>query len=421
MKTKKAIIRFVLVFIGIVLFQKSFSQENYLPGYVINLKGDTIHGFIDYRNWKTNPAKFSFREKMDTSPVFYKPVDIIEFSVKDEIYVSGIVDLEMSPLRTNELTEDPLLQIKVDTAFLQTLFKGKKPLYYYYNYGRDNFYIKHDNKFELLLYKKFLKRKGEESQLLENKTYINQLEVYLRDCPSVSPKVNNTTYNENNFIKLFQYYYECSQTEIIFQRKADKAYVGYGILAGASVSSIDFSGAVLDYLVNAEFNQSTNASAGLFLELFLPRHQGRWSVNNELFISDFNFKSQYDLIVNSDKYTKTASEIGYTYLKINSMARYKYPIGNLFVYLNAGLSYGSVIRETNYKKVETKFYTNEDVVEGHAMDDIRKYELGELVGTGIKYKKLSFEIRYEQGNGMAIYDGFHSKTKRYFVLLGYKF
>ncbi|MDB5026006.1 MAG: hypothetical protein JWP78_3761 [Mucilaginibacter sp.] len=34
----------------------SYAQSNYKPGYVITLKGDTLPGFIDYREWNSNQS-----------------------------------------------------------------------------------------------------------------------------------------------------------------------------------------------------------------------------------------------------------------------------------------------------------------------------------------------------------------------------
>jgi len=38
------------------------AQSNYKPGYVVTLPDDTIHGFIDYKEWDKNPEKISFKK-----------------------------------------------------------------------------------------------------------------------------------------------------------------------------------------------------------------------------------------------------------------------------------------------------------------------------------------------------------------------
>jgi hypothetical protein len=126
--------------------------------------------------------------------------------------------------------------------------------------------------------------------------------------------------------------------------------------------------------------------------------------------------------VNENNYTKTTTEIGYSYLKINNLIRFKYPVGHLSIFLNGGISNGFALSETNYKKDVSKYYSStEKVVEGTAIPETRKYEQGLILGTGVKYNKLSFEVRYEKGNGMSDYLDLSAKTKRFYFLAGFRF
>jgi hypothetical protein len=118
-----------LFLIGILTTQVAFSQENYLPGYVIKNDTDTLFGFVDYRNWEYNPDKIKFKTNLENKPISFNPNDITEFKVGHEIYLSGIINTEVSPIKRDELTTDPQTSIKADTTFLQTLFRGKKSLY----------------------------------------------------------------------------------------------------------------------------------------------------------------------------------------------------------------------------------------------------------------------------------------------------
>ena len=137
---KTHIKKILFTILAISLFQISFSQTNFKPGYAISLKGDTIRGFIDYRNWERNPDKIIFKSNINDNQTQYSPVDIREFGVLDEVYVSAIVktdgsfnELKISSFNT-EITN------RVDTAFLQSMVKGKKGLYHYINkFGENNF------------------------------------------------------------------------------------------------------------------------------------------------------------------------------------------------------------------------------------------------------------------------------------------
>ena len=411
-----------LLLIGTLTVQLVFSQENYIPGYVIKNNADTLFGFVDYRNWEKNPDKIKFKTRIENDPITFKPTDITEFKVEGELYVSGIINTEITPTETDRLTDDPQIYIKVDTAFLQTLFSGNKSLYYYKNAeGRENFYIKQNTEFELLIYKRYLRQQDGKRVISENKKYLGQLTLYLNDCETINSKLENTSYEQTSLIKLFQYYYGCSPSGISFQKEIEKIHTEMGGLAGVSLTSLKFRSDAFPYLVYADYNSSYNPSVGIFLDLELPRNQGKWSFYNELLFTTYKVKGSYEEYEDENNYSITTTEIGYSYLNINTLFRFKYPIGQCFLILNGGISNGYAIGETNYKKKESKFYTINRVDEESALNSTRKYELGFILGTGLRFDRFSAEIRFERGNGMSEYISLNSSTKGYYFLLGYRF
>jgi hypothetical protein len=421
----ETISRLALVFSGILLFQTVHSQEKYLPGYVINLKGDTLSGFIDYRNWKINPGKIDFKDRVENKQFTFLPSDIIEFKVKDEVYVSAIINIETSPRNTAELNYDKAMHLQAESAFLQTFYKGKKSLYHYFNHGKDYFYIRKDTTFELLLYKKYLfvqennpLIKENNTIIKENKAYLGQLDNYLNDCQGIEDRLTKTTYKQAALDNLFKYYYETTQSEISFKKNIERASLETGALAGVSLTSLSFRGP--SYFTLTDYSLSVNFSAGLYCELILPRNQRKWSISNELIISAYDVSGTYNDGVEND-YSKTTTELGFTYLKINNLLRYKYPVGHAYIFLNGGISNGFIIKEINYKNVVTKFYSSETNVEGVALEGTRKYELGFIFGTGLKTGRYSLEARYETGNGMSDYFTIKGRTQRIFLLLGFRF
>jgi hypothetical protein len=419
------IVRFkknVLLFIGFLSFQLVLSQENYIPGYVIKNNTDTLFGFVDYRDWEYNPNMIMFKTSIEKNPISFIPSDIIEFKAGDEIYTSGIINTEVSPIKTDKLNDDAQLKLKVDTAFLLTFFRGSKSLYYYKNSsGREYFYINQDKEFDLLVYKRYLKQRDSKRVVMENKRYLGQLTLYLNDCETINSKLQYTTYNRNSLVELFQYYYKCSSSDISFQKEKEKIQLEVGIMAGISLTSLEFRSEAFVYLVEAGYEPSINITSGMFFDIIMPKTQGKWSINNEILFSTYKVMGSYEDYENENHYSITKTEIGYSYLKINNLVRFKYPIGHLFLFLNGGISHGTSISETNYKKKESKFYSTDSVIEELALDDTRKHERGFILGTGVKYGKFSLEIRYEKGNGISEYSALNSLTKRYYFLLGYRF
>jgi hypothetical protein len=405
-----------LSFLGILIFQLSFSQKNYLPGYLISLNGDTIKGFVDYRGWETNPNKIDFRSA-NNEDKSYTPSRIKGFGVADEIYESAIVKTEIGATS--------VLEFKNDSTFLRTVFQGGKSLYFYKDkdQGRGRFYIKDNSTYELLLYKTYPKEQddGGFSVQVENKKYIGQLLVYLKDCPNIQRKLNQLVYTKRGMEKLFLYYYECTHSKISFQKK-EKIDLEFGAVAGISITSLKFSGDP-NYgdLINTNYQSPLNFSGGLFLNVVMPGNQKKLALYNELLYSSFEANGQSKDVVNLNQYTVTSSKFGNTVLKINNLVRYKYPVGKAFLFFNGGLSSGFVISETNYKRAAYTFYSSTTVTDGDAMVSPKKFEIGFVGGLGVSLNKYCLDLRMEKSSGFSPYLNLHENITRYYFLLGYRF
>ena len=53
--------KLVLFFLLFPFFTNA--QSNYKPGYLVTIKGDTLHGLIDYRQWDNNPGAVAFKKE----------------------------------------------------------------------------------------------------------------------------------------------------------------------------------------------------------------------------------------------------------------------------------------------------------------------------------------------------------------------
>jgi hypothetical protein len=408
--------------LGIIFLQIAYAQQNFQPGYIIPVGKDTLHGYIDYKNWEWNPRKISFKKMLDDETIWFLPTDINSFSVQGEIYISAQVDIEVSPFKTNQIEENKELNIISEHVFLQTIYEGRKSLYFYVNtYGNENFYIRHDTAIELLIHKKYLINQDGHRSISENNRFLGQLIVYLSDCPSIQPKIKETEYTLQGLSKLFNEYLECTDERTTFQARKEKIVTEMGILAGLSSRTLKFRSNDFDYLVNAGFNHSNNLTFGLFLNIIKPRNHEQWSLNNELMITSYSVEGEFMDFKNENKYTLTSTKIGFTYMKLNNMIRYSYPLGKASVWIDAGISNAIPLTETNEKIIFSKFYETERTNTGHALESIRKLEMGLLIGLGVRFHDFSFVTRYERGSGVSSFYNLASRTTGFHFLLGYCF
>lgn len=423
---KKLIVSRTALFVAGMMFScLSYSQKNFSQGLVVNNNGDTLRGYVDYRNWAINPKAVDFKATAASSTRTFLSTDIIEFRVDDEIYVSAIVQAENTPVEDSRLEYDSRLRITVDTVFLQTLVEGKKGLYLYRNKeGRENFYIKKDGAFELLIYKKYFVKQGTTTSIRTISNYVGQLNLFFYDCPAILRKVNSASYDQGTLIKLFREYYKCFSIETTFQREAERIHLEIGALAGASSSKLKFNSALtsLDHLENSDYKWSTDFSGGLFFDLTMPRRMRRLSLNNELLVTMYETNGYNEQTNFNNDNIKITTEFTYSYLKLNNMLRYRFLLGNVVLFINGGVSNGLLLsQEQHLKKEVTTTYSGTTVYEGSPLPQTKKTDFGFVAGAGVRLKKLSFETRYEKSNGMINVETLSASVTRYYFLLGYRF
>jgi len=238
--------------------------------------------------------------------------------------------------------------------------------------------------------------------------------------------MKKTSYSQQSLIKVFQDYYECAFLDIYFKKEKEKIGIEIGVFSGVSITTLKMSSVVkvsteINLLVNADLNMSVNYSGGLFLDFVLPRNQRKWSISNEIIFTSYRFKGNSHDFKDERNYSFSTLELAFSYLKINTLVSYKYPIRNSFLFLKGGMSNGFVLSETNFQEITSvnRLYENTEV--GLALNDTRDFEQGIIMGSGLKYQRYSFEIRYEIGNGISVYPALKTKTNRYYFLFGYTF
>lgn len=422
MKQKNILGRAGLILLLLFILGSTNAQQNYLKGYVLNTLKDTVKGFINYHEWEKNPEKIKFKSSMEGKPETFRPLQILEFGVSDEIYVTAIVHSENSPHITNELDYDSRLKLKTDTVFLQSLVRGPKSLYYLKNkFGNDNLYIGTNTGFVLLEYKKYLKKHEGKRVVAQNNNYKGQLIYYLNGCPSLSAKINSLPYKPKSMTRIFKQYYGCTPAEIAFIRQTPQPKLEFGILAGASSTTIELHSAGQEELTGADFGVSNDFLGGLYLNLVLPRNREKWSLYSELLYSGYSFQTSYEDYRNEEYYTISNYDLGFSYLNLNVMVRFKLPFKAVNIFANGGLGTGFLISNTNKKLTEKRFYSSYSLKEGKVLEDIRSIEQGYILGAGAMYNNLSLEFRYERGNGFSPYTGLGTTTSKMFLLLGYRF
>lgn len=420
-------------FFALFFSHQAMSQENYIPAAIFTLDGDTLKGLIDYRNWSKNPLSITFKEVESSIPATHTPKTIRGFSVNNDLYISAEVEAEASPYELSQLTYIPDIVIRKDIAFLQVMILGSKSLYSYLDMkGKQQYYIKQYPDFELLKYKKYLAQNPNKADpnataatigVRENNYYKGQLMLYFQDCPEIQSKINTTAYTQKNLLKLFEAYHKCSTTGTTnsaspaYMYSGEKVKFQFGANAAPLLGTVKFTSTdtpSLNYIANVDYPARPGIAGGLFMDVVLPRSQGRYSVYTDLIISTFTTGKQYDVQINGET-VPVDVKIGYTQLKLSGMFRYKFVVKEKFsLFANTGIQYAYTMKEKYSLTVGDK---NHD----KPFELAKKTDLNYLFGLGAGIKKFTLETRYEFGGELSAYTNISLNTRLLYFMIGYQF
>ena len=428
----KKVVFYSLFFFIAILFcsNETIAQQNFIEGYIITLKKDTVKGTIDYREWTLNPTSIHFKDNTGKMSIL-KPDDISAFDIlsKDH-YISSHVSLDLSSFEIKDLMEHKAPKIVKDTSlFLVTLVKGKASLYYLKDQNdREHFYVSKDGNslIELILKKSYKSTSEDRTEphgyISTVKLYKGQLIVLFDDCPSIKTKIDNLDYSITSIQTLIIDYNKCQHSTIDFEKKVELIKCKFGLLAGPTLTKISFRGGS-DDLTDVKMSDCYSFLAGVSFHVIFPRERSQWILVNEIIYKPYkNSASTMSTSMFGDQYNKSFS-FNMGYLKLYNLLRYQYPEWKIKPFIDFGMSNGYAIQSSHSKTVvQTAFGTGtKRITTGPAIADARLYEFGLAGGIGASIWKINGEIRYEWAQGMSPQTGFAGPEDTIYLVISYLF
>ncbi|MBL4675654.1 MAG: hypothetical protein JKY70_05545 [Mucilaginibacter sp.] len=182
-------------FLFLILFPAFCFSQRYSPGSVITLKGDTIRGFINQREWDSNPRSVSFKDSSQAVARNFNAADIKQFTVDSSVtYKSYVCKISLAPIEENHLvTRDT--SSKIDTVFLQVLQTGKNvDLMSYSDEVKTRYYIMENGSSQPqeLLYRVYLRDRSEITAAAPAETRTEN--IYIHQLNNIALKYNTLTH-----------------------------------------------------------------------------------------------------------------------------------------------------------------------------------------------------------------------------------
>ncbi|HVY75085.1 MAG TPA: hypothetical protein VG890_09660 [Puia sp.] len=330
------------------------AQSNYQQGFCITLTGDTLHGYVDFRDWSRNPNFINFKYELNQEPKRLGVDDIRSFKVEGAGYyeqhkvtISGDgVDLSNAPSVLDYTAT-------TGTVFLRVLQTGKNLILFDYRDAlKTRYYIKSDTMQQPaeLVYKVYMNPDGSNTLITRNDymTQLYQLAVINQaNSSGLQQKIEKTRYREDDLVKIIS---------IINGDKNDKEQATYyGKRSKVRFfAGLAFNLGTLKYDQNSPFpNASPAAAAAPRLSVGFDALMSSRS-SRLLFRTELAFSGGKYMVTNTDNYTynnaqrtNTQELSQITFSVIPQAVYHVYYSDQVKIFIDAGLSFNFSAYPTN--------------------------------------------------------------------------
>ncbi len=401
---KQSLLAFALLFSVFYYGQIKFEK-----GYLIDNKNAKQEVLIKNEDWKNNPNSFDYKvsdtDKTQTATI----KNIQEFGIYDGThFIRTNVKIDRSSFNLNNLSTDKNPDFKYETLFLKELVKGDINLFKYAETNQTKYFIQNNSgAIEQLIYKPYLLN---ETDMVYNKEYKNQLKQYLI-CEAITEKeIENTEYKEKDLTAIFAKYNQCKNPDNIgLTKKETKGDFNLNIRPRMNFNSLEFSNSYMG--VSYNMGSKTTFGIGVEFEYILPFNKKKWGIiiepNYQYYQSeiteDLSNVSGGKLLV-STKYSAIEIPIGFRH--------YMFLNDNSKLFLNAQYVFGFVLNsEYEMRRADNSLLNKLD----------SKVQPALAFGLGYNYKnKYAAEVRMTTPHGITSEYVFWSSTyKNLSIILSY--
>lgn len=243
-----------LFLITILLPVLCSAQSNYKPGFIITLKKDTIHGFIDLKNWSDNPATITFKPTADKSkPEVFGVNDISYFELINIVaYKKFMVSISLDETNIARIGYTRDTSARTDNVFLKAEETGKNITLYSYSDDLKTRYYVYDSQIgniAELVYRIYFAPNNSSSK---NAGATISQDAYKQQLLNIAQKFD--TYKENFRSLIEEANYNVSDLADIFRK----------INGGSGMIKKHSSASVIKLFVGAAINSNTITPGGTF-------------------------------------------------------------------------------------------------------------------------------------------------------------
>ena len=315
-----------------------FAQTNYQPGYILKNNGDTLKGYIDYREWTRSPLLVDFKaNKEDKQSLRFSPAMLREFRIMGmETYISYRGPVSMNLTHIPDIPTHLDTTTKQDTVFLQQIATGKYlTLYSQEDTRKPRFFIAATNSDPVEL--KYSPYYNGANEIVYSDTYKGQLAYYAEKSPG----------NENLISRIKRIFYEKSDLKSVVNKinnnvGEDKKESPLRFFAGLAITGTSVENGIITSIRTVKTQTLVSPKINLGFDIFNNPNTRQLVFRAELSFSYINPKFNYTEPVNFNDHGETYILKSYSFnqytASLTPQVLYNiYNKENFKVYIDAGI------------------------------------------------------------------------------------
>ena len=321
--------KFQLILLFLAMTLMSVAQTKFKEGYIVSNSHERIDCMIRNLGNEESASSYEYRLKGSKKVDDITLSKIEEFGIDNELKcIRALILLDTSRDRISNI-KDTVPNWEEGHAYLKVLVEGElASLYSYYDQGISTYFFSTgDNVIQPLVYKKYSLEVTPTvvEQILYNKTYQDQLELYL-PCDDFQD-ASKLSYTKKDLVDYFVNYHICKSA---YYHQYKSAHPKKGVLLIKPTLNLNRAQLgirdPIDSAPKVYFEKTNSISFGAEVEYIFPFNNYRWSVFAEANYLSYTPKTLlFDNILNPDSYD------GYS-LDYKSI---DFPIGiNYYIHLN---------------------------------------------------------------------------------------
>jgi hypothetical protein len=267
---------FALLLIEIASLGAYKQDDEFLPGYIVMSKGDTIQGYILVKDHFSNTHSCTFKTLNSEDSREYSPGELMSYGVKGKAY---FVSAEVS-------TGDSMVKI-----FLDCIVSGDVSLFYVQN----RYFIESQKKIEELTITKRDVKQGDKIYNVEVESYKGLLQESMKECKDIFKYLEKTKLNKKDLSELFIAYNICTKHPYKeFSNDENKVKLSVGLSAGYVASGLKLNSSLDSYsYINGMNSFSPSLSTSFILKVSNIDIKDRFSFQTGIVLT-FNNNRIYD-------------------------------------------------------------------------------------------------------------------------------